>query len=143
MGNDVKVDRALIQEALTAFGAQCKRMPACIECAFEGFGDCKMAFLLDYLAEHGHGMTAEPAADDRLGSLQEYVANELDTVRENYNRFAVEVPETLDEECFRMCKMNRAHGIIMALEAVNETIGEMRQAVEDVEDLETTEGGEA
>jgi hypothetical protein len=54
----------------------------------------------------------------------------------------VEVPETLDEECLRMCKMNRAHGIIMALEAVEETIGEMLQAVEDVEDIEETEGGE-
>ena len=76
----------------------------------------------------------------RLERLQEYVANELDTVREDYNRLAVDVPETLDEECFRMCKMNRAHGIIMALEAVDETIGEMLQAVEDVE---TKEGGEA
>ena len=138
MGNDVKVDRTLIQRALTSFGIQCKRMASCSECAFEGFGDCKMAFLLDYLAEHGHGMAAEPAADDRLDRLREEVVRSMAEARGRYEQLIVECPETLDEECLKMCKMNRAHGVISTLEQVLEEIDVLR-LYGDAE----TEGGEA
>lgn len=137
--NEVKVDRALIQRALTAFGAQCGRMASCSECAFEGFGDCKMAFLMDYLAEHGHSMAAEPAADDRLGRLREEVVRSMAEARGRYEQLIVECPETLDEECLKMCKMNRAHGVISTLEQVLEEIDVLRQDG----DAEPTEGGEA
>lgn len=135
--NDVKIDRALVQRALTAFGAQCKMMASCSECAFEGFGDCKMAFLLDYLAEHG--MAAEPAADDRLDRLREEVVRSMAEARGRYEQLIVECSETLDEECLRMCKMNRAHGVISTLEQVLEEIDVLRQDG----DAEPTEGGEA
>lgn len=133
MENDVKVDRTLIQRALTAFGIQCKRMASCAECAFEGFGDCKMAFMMDFLAEHGM------AADDRLGRLREEVVRSMAETRERYEQLIVECPETLDEECLKMCKMNRAHGVISTLEQVLEEIDVLRS----FGDAEPTEGGEA
>lgn len=136
--NEVKVDRTMVQRALTAFGIQCKRMVSCSECAFEGFGDCKMAFMLDYLAEHGHGMAAEPAADDRLDRLRDEVVRSMAEARGRYEQLIVECPETLDEECLKMCRMNRAHGVISTLERVLEEIDVLRL----YGDAETTEGGE-
>lgn len=135
--NDVKIDRALVQRALTAFRVQCSRMASCSECAFDGLGDCKMAFMLDYLAEHG--MAAEPAADDRLDRLREEVVRSMAEARGRYEQLIVECPETLDEECLKMCKMNRAHGVISTLERVLEEIDVLRQDG----DAEPTEGGEA
>lgn len=113
-GNDEM--KVLTLRLLGEFGQHCDNTP-CNECKYHG-GDCKMAFALDRM---GVGATAIDQTE-QMALLRSNVAHELAQAKRDYEALLVSEPEDLDQQCMLLCKMNRAAGVIGALDAVLEEI---------------------